>query len=188
MNFKKLSIEDIILIEPKVYQDERGYFCEVYRQDKLEDFIGQKLKFCQSNESRSYKNVFRGMHYQLPPYAQSKLISVKEGEILDIILDIREGSPTFLKSISIKLSAKNRKRLYIPRGFAHGFLVLSDYATITYKVDSYYSKEYERIININDPVFKGHINLLNLNISEKDLLAPYIKESELFNFNKNHYE
>ncbi len=188
MNFKKLSIEDIILIDPKLYQDERGYFCEVYRQDKLEDFIGQKLHFCQGNESRSYKNVFRGMHYQLPPYAQSKLISVKEGEILDIILDIREGSPTFLKSISVKLSAKNNKRLFIPRGFAHGFLVLSDFATISYKVDSYYSKEFERIINVNDPILKQEMNLSNLNISKKDLQAPLIKDSVLFNYSINYYE
>jgi dTDP-4-dehydrorhamnose 3,5-epimerase len=188
MKFKKLAIEDVVLIETDIYSDERGYFSEVYRQDKLEDFVGRKLKFCQDNESRSYKNVFRGMHYQLPPFAQSKLINVKEGEILDIILDIRKDSPTFLKSISIKLSVDNRKRLFIPKGFAHGFLVLSDFATISYKVDSYYSKKCERIININDPIFKKHINLLNLNISEKDLQAPFIKDAMLFDYDKNYYE
>ena len=188
MKFKKLRIKDVVLIETDVYSDERGYFSEVYRQDKLEEFIGHKLNFCQDNESRSYKNVFRGMHYQLPPYSQSKLICVKEGEILDIILDIRKDSPTFSKCISVNISAENRKRLFIPRGFAHGFLVLSDYATISYKVDNYYSKECERIININDPIFKQHINLLKLNVSEKDLLAPAIKESVLFDFNKNYYE
>ena len=188
MKFKRLKINDLVLIEPKNFFDDRGHFFESYRQDKLEEFLKFKLNFCQDNESTSKKNVLRGLHYQLPPHAQSKLVSVKEGEILDIILDLRKGSSTFLKSISVKLSKKNKKSLFIPRGFAHGFLVISDFATISYKTDNYYSKKHERIINIKDPSLKHYIDYIKLNISKKDLQAPLIKDSIFFDYYKNYYE
>jgi dTDP-4-dehydrorhamnose 3,5-epimerase len=139
MNFIRTDIEDVIICEPRVHGDDRGYFVETFRQDKLEEFIGYKIPFCQDNESKSSKGVLRGLHYQLPPFAQTKLVRVLEGEVLDVAVDIRKGSPTFGKHVAVRLSADNKKQLLVPRGFAHGFVVLSETATFAYKVDNYYS-------------------------------------------------
>lgn len=150
MKFIPQSISDVILIKPSSYGDERGYFMETFRQDLFKEFLGEKVDFVQDNESHSFKGVLRGLHFQLPPFAQSKLIRVSQGDILDIAVDIRKSSPTFGKHVQIELTSKNKYQLFIPQGFAHGFIVLSDKATISYKVDNFYSLECERGIAFND--------------------------------------
>src|SRR5690606_38355869 len=119
-------------------------FCETFRKDALENFIGYEVNFCQDNESRSTYGVLRGMHYQLPPFTQSKLVRVLEGSVLDVAVDMRKGSPYFGKSIVVELSAENKKQLFVPKGFAHGFVVLSENATFAYKCDNFYAPEYDR--------------------------------------------
>lgn len=178
MKFIKTKIPDVIICEPNVYKDSRGYFSETFRQDKLEEFIGYKINFCQDNESRSKKGVLRGLHYQIEPYAQTKLVRVIQGRVLDIAVDIRKDSPTYGEHISIELSADNKKQLLIPKGFAHGFIVLEDDTIFSYKVDSYYSPEHERGILYDDK----EINIdwvmpkSDLIISSKDAQLPYFKE------------
>ena len=188
MNFKRLEIEDIILIDPAKIKDDRGYFSETYREDKLNLFLKNKINFCQENKSLSHKNVFRGLHYQIPPFAQSKLISVLNGSIIDIVIDIRKNSPTFGKNVIVFLDDRNNYQLFIPRGFAHGFLVTSESTTISYKVDNYYSKDNERTINIKDETLKLDFDFKNFIISKKDLKAPNLNESYLFDYNINYYE
>jgi len=144
MNFCRTDIDDVILIEPTVFGDDRGYFVETFRKDKFEEFLGHPVDFCQDNESKSKKGVLRGLHYQLPPFAQSKLVRVVSGSILDIAVDIRVGSPTFGKHVAVRLDDKDKKQLFIPRGFAHGFVVLSDEAVFAYKVDNFYAPECDR--------------------------------------------
>jgi len=176
MKFIKTEISDVVIIKPKLFGDSRGYFMETFRADKLEAFLGYKIDFCQDNESKSRKGVLRGLHYQLPPFTQSKLVRVIKGSVIDVAVDIREDSPTFGKHIAIELSEENRKQLFIPRGFAHGFLVTSDEAIFAYKVDNYYAPEYERSIRFDDPgigidwSFPKNEMLL----SEKDKSAPFL--------------
>jgi len=190
MNFIRTDISDIVIIEPKVYGDDRGYFVETFREDKLEEFLGFKVNFCQDNESKSKKGVLRGLHYQLSPYAQTKLVRVIQGKVLDIIVDIRKGSPTFGQYVSVELSNDNKKQLLIPRGFAHGFVVLEDDTIFTYKVDNYYSPKDDRGIAFDD------INL-NINwrldkdeliLSDKDKAQPKLKDSnDLFEYGVDYY-
>ena len=149
MNFINTDIPDIVIIEPKVFGDERGYFFESFRQDQFEKHIGQ-VNFIQDNESKSTFGVLRGLHYQLPPFAQSKLVRVIKGKVLDVAVDIREKSPTFGKHVAIELSEENKRQLFIPRGFAHGFVSLSDEVIFSYKCDNYYNKESEASIMYND--------------------------------------
>ena len=151
MKFKRAEIPDIIIIEPHSYKDERGYFFESFRYDKLNEFLGFEVNFCQENESKSTYGVLRGLHYQDPPYAQTKLVRVIQGKVLDVAVDIRKESPTFGKHVSIELSEKNKKQLLIPKGFAHGFVVLSETAIFFYKTDNYFSKEFDRGIAFDDP-------------------------------------
>ena len=150
MNFIPQSISDVVLIEPTMYGDERGYFIETFRQDLLEKVIGYKVNFVQDNESKSTKGVLRGLHYQLNPYTQAKLVRVIEGSVLDVAVDIRKSSPTFGQYVSKELSAQNKHQLFIPHGFAHGFVVLSQGAIISYKVDAYYSAKHNEGIAYND--------------------------------------
>ena len=151
MKFSPQIIPDILLIEPVIHSDERGYFFETFKQKLLDEALGYKVNFIQDNESKSTsKGVLRGLHYQLPPYTQNKLVRVISGEVLDVAVDIRRKSPTFGKYVSVMLSEKNKKQLFIPGGFAHGFIVLSDGATFAYKVDAYYSAEHEEGIAYND--------------------------------------
>ena len=131
MKFIPQSISDVILIEPSTYVDDRGYFAETYRQNLLDEAIGYKVNFVQDNESMSTKGVLRGLHYQLQPYSQAKLVRVIEGSVLDISVDIRKASPTFGQYVSIELTAQSKHQLFIPRGFAHGFVVLTDTATFS---------------------------------------------------------
>lgn len=179
MKFIPQSIPDIILIEPKIHIDDRGYFVETFRQDLFEKHIGYKVNFLQDNESKSAKGVLRGLHYQLPPYAQAKLVSVIDGIVLDISVDIRKSSPTFGQHVSAVLSSTNKEHLYVPHGFAHGFVVLSESATFTYKVDNYYSPDSERGIYFDDPQLGIDLKLdfKDLILSEKDKIFPTLKNS-----------
>ena len=184
MKFKRLSIKDIIEITPKNIIDNRGYFSEIYRKDLLDNFIGKKINFCQENKSKSVKNVFRGLHYQLPPNDQTKLLSVIEGKIIDVVVDLRVYSKTFKNFLCVEISSENKKQLFIPTGFAHGFLVLSDIAIISYKVDSFYNKKYERILNPLDPEIGLNLDLKNKLMSDKDKSAPFLNKIELFKWKK----
>jgi len=151
VKFSPQTIPDVLLIEPVIHSDERGYFFETFKQKLLDEALGYKVNFIQDNESKSTsKGVLRGLHYQLPPYSQNKLVRVINGEVLDVAVDIRRNSPTFGKYVSVVLSEKNKKQLFIPGGFAHGFIVLSEGATFAYKVDAYYSAEHSEGIAYND--------------------------------------
>lgn len=181
MKFTRTSIPDLLVCEPTVFGDERGYFAETFRADKLEEFLGYKINFCQDNESKSSYGVLRGLHYQLPPYAQTKLVRVMQGRVLDIAVDIRSGSPTFGEHFAVELSADNKKQLLIPKGFAHGFLVLEDDTVFAYKVDNYYNQASERGISYSDPTLNIDwlIDHSKLNLSKKDLIQPTFKEALL---------
>ena len=181
MKFEKLKIKDIVLIKPKVHEDVRGKFSEVFKQNELNNFLKNDIKFVQENFSSSSKNVLRGMHYQVPPFEQGKLIQVIKGKIFDVALDIRKNSNTFGKYVSYILSASNLYQLWIPPGFAHGFYVMSDSAEILYKCTNYYLKESERTIAWNDETvkIKWPINIEPI-LSEKDLNASSLNDSETF--------
>jgi dTDP-4-dehydrorhamnose 3,5-epimerase len=190
MNFTRTHISDVVIIEPKVHGDSRGYFVETFRQDKLEEFLGYKIKFCQDNESKSSKGVLRGLHYQLHPAAQTKLVRVIKGRVLDVAVDIRKGSPTFGQHVAVELSSENKKQLLVPRGFAHGFVVLEDDTIFAYKVDNYYSPENDRGIAFNDEALNIDwiLNHHELNISAKDTKQPLLKDTnDLFEFGVNYY-
>jgi len=150
LKFIPQSIPDAILIEPIVHGDDRGYFVETFRQDLLEEVLSYQVNFVQDNESKSTKGVLRGLHYQLPPYTQAKLVRVIEGSVLDVAVDIRKSSSTFGQHVAVELTAKNKHQLFVPHGFAHGFVVLSDNATFAYKVDNYYAPEHDRGIAFDD--------------------------------------
>ena len=151
MKFIPQSIPDVLLIELIVHRDERGYLVETFRQDMLDQILGYKVNFIQDNESKSIsRGILRGLHYQSPPYTQSKLVRVIKGKVLDVAVDIRINSPTFGKHVSVELSEDNNKQIFLPRGFAHGFAVLSDGAIVSYKVDEYFSAEHTEGIAYND--------------------------------------
>lgn len=189
MNITRTSIPDVLLIDPVVHGDHRGYFVETFRQDKLESFLGFRVPFCQDNESKSSYGVLRGLHYQLPPFSQTKLVRVIEGEVLDIAVDIRKNSPTFGHHVAVRLSGENKRQMFVPRGFAHGFVVLSDTCAFAYKVDNYYSPECDRGIAFNDPALG--INWLvmreQLQLSAKDTTQPLLSEADLFDYKDNLY-
>ena len=190
MNFIRTAISDVIIIDPKVHGDERGYFVETFRQDKFEEFLGFKVNFCQDNESRSKHGVLRGLHYQLAPFAQSKLVRVIDGRVLDIAVDIRVGSATFGKHVAIELNGKNKKQMFIPRGFAHGFVVLSETCTFAYKVDNYYSPQCDRGIAFNDKDLSidWQVPKEALQLSLKDTQQPKLWETnDLFDYKVNYY-
>ena len=190
MNFIRTDIPDVLIIEPVVHGDERGYFVETFRQDKLEAFLGFKVNFCQDNESKSSRGVLRGLHYQLAPAAQTKLVRVIQGSVLDVTVDIRKGSPTFGKHVAVELTAENKRQLLIPRGFAHGFVVLEDETTFAYKVDNYYSPENDRGILFSDEAL--HIDWRvaheDLKLSDKDRVQPKLTETDdIFDYGVNYY-
>ena len=191
VEFIPQNISDILVIKPKVHGDERGSFFEAFRQDKLEDALGYKVDFVQDNESKSFKGVLRGLHFQLPPHAQSKLVRVIEGSVLDVAVDIRRGSPSFGKHVAVELSGVNRKEMFIPRGFAHGFAVLTDTATFAYKVDNYYSPEYDRGLAFDDSDLNidWQLTKQQLLLSDKDTQQPRLTElADCFDYNHNYYE
>jgi dTDP-4-dehydrorhamnose 3,5-epimerase len=190
MLFIPQSIPDVFVIEPKVHGDHRGYFVETFRQDEFEAAIGYKVDFVQDNESKSTKGVLRGLHFQLPPYAQSKLVRVIEGSVLDVAVDIRKGSSTFGQSVTIQLSGDNKKQLFVPRGFAHGFVVLTDTATFAYKVDNYYSPECDRGLAFDDKELNIDwvLPAENLSLSDKDSKQPSLTELvDFFDYEENYY-
>ena len=180
MNFIPQSIEDVVLIEPTMHGDDRGYFIETFRQDLLEEFIGYKVNFVQDNESKSTKGVLRGLHYQLNPYTQAKLVRVIDGSVMDVAVDIRKSSPTFGHYVFSELSAQNKHQLFIPHGFAHGFMALTETATFVYKVDNYYSQAHERGVSFNDKQLDINWGLPHeiLQISDKDRQLPSIDKIE----------
>lgn len=190
MQFIRTAIPDVVIIEPKVHGDSRGYFVETFRQDKLEEFLGYQINFCQDNESKSSKGVLRGLHYQLPPHAQTKLVRVISGRVLDVAVDIRKNSPTFGQHVAVELSGENKKQLLIPRGFAHGFVVLEDDTVFAYKVDNYYSPQCDRGIAFDDENLNIDwiLNHNELNLSAKDTKQPKLNETnDLFEFGVDYY-
>jgi len=190
VKFIPQSISDIVLIETVVHGDERGYFTETFRQDKFEEAIGYKVNFIQDNESKSSRGILRGLHFQLPPFAQSKLVRVVEGEVLDVAVDIRTGSPTFGQHVSVILSGENKRQLFIPRGFAHGFSVLSDVVIFSYKVDNYYSAESDRGLAFDDKSLgiDWQLSKEELQLSSKDQKQPVLENlGQCFSYGKNHY-
>lgn len=170
------SIEDVILIEPTIHGDNRGYFVETFKQNMFEEAIGYKVNFIQDNESKSAKGVLRGLHYQLPPYTQAKLVRVIEGSVLDVAVDIRKSSATFGHFVAVELTGDNKHQLFVPHGFAHGFIVLSDSATFAYKVDNYYSPENERGIAFDDDQLEidWQLSPQEFQLSDKDKSLPYL--------------
>ena len=177
------SIKDVILIEPSVHGDDRGYFIETFRQDLFEKALGYQVNFIQDNESKSSKGVLRGLHYQLEPYSQAKLIRVTEGSVLDVAVDIRKSSPTFGQHVAVELTEKNKHQLFVPHGFAHGFVVLSDSATLVYKVDNYYAPEHDRGIAFDDSKLGIDWKLAaeELKLSDRDRTHPDLSDAiELF--------
>jgi dTDP-4-dehydrorhamnose 3,5-epimerase len=190
MEFIPQAIPDVVLIRPKVHGDHRGYFVETFRQDKLEEALGYHVQFVQDNESKSSKGVLRGLHFQLAPHAQSKLVRVIEGRVLDVAVDIRKGSPTFGQHVAVELSGENKQQLFVPRGFAHGFVVLSDTATFAYKVDNYYSPECDRGLAFDDACLAVDWQLERdqLLLSDKDTKQPLLSELEdCFEYKTNYY-
>ena len=191
MQFIRTEIPNVVIIEPKVHGDSRGYFVETFRQDKLEEFLGFTVNFCQDNESKSSKGVLRGLHYQLAPAAQTKLVRVIQGCVLDVAVDIRKNSPTFGQHVAVELSGENKRQLFVPRGFAHGFVVLEDDTVFAYKVDNYYSPENDRGILFNDETLGVDWKLEHeiLNLSQKDKVQPTLAEAkEMFEYGVNYYE
>lgn len=190
MTFTRTAIPDVVIIEPKVHGDSRGYFVETFVSNKLEEFLGYQINFCQDNESKSSKGVLRGLHYQLPPHAQTKLVRVIYGRVLDVAVDIRKNSPTFGKYVAVELSGENKKQLLIPRGFAHGFVVLEDDTVFAYKVDNYYSPECDRGIAFDDENLNIDwiLKKEELNLSPKDTKQPKLNETnDLFEFGVDYY-
>jgi len=190
MDFIRTNIPDVLVIQPKVHGDERGYFVETFREDKLEEFLGYKINFTQDNESKSSRGVLRGLHYQLAPTAQTKLVRVIQGSVLDVAVDIRKGSPTFGKHVAVELSAENKKQMLIPRGFAHGFVVLEDDTVFAYKVDNYYSPENDRGIAFDDKALgiDWQVATDELNLSTKDKVQPKLNETDdIFEYGVHYY-
>ena len=180
MKFTPQSIPDVLLIEPTVHDDNRGYFVETFRQDLFEEAVGYKVNFIQDKESKSTKGVLRGLHYQLPPYTQAKLVRVIEGSVLDVAVDIRKSSLTFGQYVAVELTANNKHQLFVPHGFAHGFVVLSDSSTFAYKADNYYTPEYDRGIAFDDSELAIDWQLLaeELQLSDKDKTHPSLANAK----------
>lgn len=178
MSFIETGIHGLMVFEPKVFKDSRGYFFEAYNKN-LYDKQGIDIKFVQDNQSFSARGTIRGLHYQLPPFAQTKLVRALSGAILDVAVDIRKGSPTYGKVFSIELNAENKKQLFIPAGFAHGFSVLSETAEVMYKCDQFYNKESEAGIVFNDPALAidWQIEKGSELVSEKDIKLPIFREA-----------
>jgi len=165
LKVSKIDNSDLLILTPQTFEDDRGYFFESFNQNKLENLLKQKIFFVQDNESRSIKGTLRGFHYQLSPFTQTKLVRVIEGEVLDVVVDIRKASKNFGKYWAFKISSDNKKQLFIPQGYAHGFLTLSESAIFSYKVDNNYSPEHDRTIIWNDDILQ-----VDWGFSESDLV------------------
>ncbi len=180
MKVTPLSIPDVLLIEPQVFGDDRGFFYESFNQNKFEEAMGKKINFVQDNHSKSVKGVLRGLHYQLTPKAQGKLVRVIQGEVFDVAVDLRQSSPTFGNWVGEILSADNKKQIWIPEGFAHGFLTLSDTAEFLYKTTDFYSKDHEEAIQWNDETIRIDWPTKDVSLSSKDNAALSFKEAKYF--------
>lgn len=181
MEYIETKIKGVYIVEPRVFNDARGYFFEAFKKDEFEGKVGQ-VNFVQDNESKSSRGVLRGLHYQTGEYAQAKLVRVIVGKVLDVAVDIRRSSPTFGQYVAVELSADNKRQLFIPRGFAHGFLVLSDEAVFTYKVDNIYAPQHEASIRFDDPDIgiSWPIAADEIKTSAKDLNGKTLREAVLF--------
>jgi dTDP-4-dehydrorhamnose 3,5-epimerase len=184
MKFIKTEISDVYIIEPSVFGDARGYFLESFNLDKFEENVCP-IKFVQDNESKSSKGVLRGLHFQKPPFNQAKLVRCIEGNVMDVAVDIRKGSPTYGKHVAVELSGENKRQLFVPRGFAHGFAVLSESAVFAYKVDNTYAPEYDSGIRYDDTELNIDWGFSNeeVQLSEKDKnLVNFIDLDSPFNY------
>ena len=177
MKVTRTSMEGLLIIEPKVFNDQRGYFSETYSQQEFAEKVNN-VQFVQDNESYSVRGVLRGLHFQKPPFDQAKLVRVVKGEVLDVAVDLREGSPTFGKHSAIRLSEENKLQLFIPKGFAHGFIVLSNEALFQYKCDNYYAPDHEGTLLWNDPALgiDWLLPMEEIILSEKDKRNPLLKD------------
>lgn len=182
MDVHPTSLREVVALEPRVFSDDRGYFYESFNASHFAEATGLELDFVQDNHSRSIKGVLRGIHYQLPPAAQGKLVRVVEGVVFDVAVDIRRSSPTYGQWVGVELTAENHRQLWVPPGFGHGFLALSDSVQLLYKTTDYYAPEYDRAIRWNDPdidvawPLDGATPLL----SDKDAAAPFLADAEVF--------
>lgn len=189
MDIIKTFIEGVVIIEPRLFKDERGYFFESFNQREFEEKVC-KTTFVQDNESKSSYGVIRGLHYQKPPFAQSKLVRVVKGAVLDVAVDIRKGSPTFGQHVAVKLTEENHRQFFIPRGFAHGFSVLSEEVVFQYKCDNFYAPECEGAIAWDDPDLgiDWSIPIDKIVLSEKDKKHPILKNANLmFDYSVDQY-
>ena len=179
MKFSKTKISDVYIIEPSVFGDDRGYFLESFNLDKFEENVCP-IKFVQDNESKSSKGVLRGLHFQKPPFAQAKLVRCIEGKVLDVVVDIRKNSKTYGQHVAVELSGENKKQVFIPKGFAHGFVVLSDSAVFAYKVDNSYAPDFDAGIRWNDKELNIQWGIKDgeVMVSEKDAELPFFLEFE----------
>jgi dTDP-4-dehydrorhamnose 3,5-epimerase len=177
MKFIKTKIPDVIIVEPTIFGDNRGYFLESYNQKKFEEVVGE-ISFVQDNESKSSEGVLRGLHFQKPPFNQAKLVRCTDGRVMDVVVDLRKGSPTYGKHLAIELTGDNMKQLFVPRGFAHGFSVLSETATFAYKVDNNYAPEYDFGIIWNDKDLNIDWGLeeSKIKLSDKDKGLVFFKD------------
>lgn len=180
MKVTPLSIPDVLLIEPQVFGDDRGFFFESFNQAQFEKATGVKVNFVQDNHSKSVKGVLRGLHYQTPPRAQGKIVRLTQGEVFDVAVDLRKSSPTFGKWVGEILSADNKKQMWIPVGFAHGFLTLSDTAEFLYKTTDFYNKDHEEAIAWNDETIAIDWPIKEVSLSFKDKAALSFKEAKYF--------
>ena len=181
MKVIKTSISDVVILEPRVFGDERGYFFESFSQREFNEQVAE-VTFVQDNESKSSYGVVRGLHYQLPPYTQAKLVRVVEGEVLDVVVDLRKNSATFGKHVAVVLSGENKRQFFIPKGFAHGFAVLSPQAIFQYKCDNYYAPQYESGIQFDDPALgiDWKIHEAEMILSAKDRMHTRLEEAFVF--------
>jgi len=181
MTVTETKLKGCFVVEPKVFTDIRGYFFESFNQNKFSELIGQQIKFVQDNESFSSKGVLRGLHFQTGAYAQAKLVRTVKGRVLDVVVDMRKESPTFSKHFSIELSEDNKRQLFVPRGFAHGFIVLSETAIFSYKCDNFYNKESEQGLRYDDPTLgiDWKLPTSEFIVSVKDLVLPKLSNITL---------
>ena len=189
MEVIKTEIEGVVIIEPRIFKDDRGYFYESFSQREFEEKVC-RTTFVQDNQSKSSYGVLRGLHFQKPPYCQSKLVSCFKGAVLDVAVDIRKGSPTFGKYVAVELTEENHRQFFVPRGFAHGFAVLSEEAIFQYKCDNFYNKESEGSVAWNDPelAIDWRIPAEKILLSEKDKLSKNIADADyLFDYNEKLY-
>lgn len=181
MKSTPLLLPEVILLSPKIFDDKRGFFFESFNQQVFNEIVGRQVTFVQDNHSKSSKGVLRGLHYQLPPKAQGKLVRIIQGEIFDVVVDVRKHSPTFGQSVTVILSAENKNQLWVPPGFAHGFLTLSDTAELLYKTTDYYAPEHERCIQWNDAALSINWPIeTRMLTSDKDGIGTSLEMAEVF--------